>query len=462
MSLVLLLCPDVITIKMAGPAIRYWEFANALSQQHTVTLAIPNPIDDLLPSLPSVRLVQHRPDNIAELIAWAELIIFQGHILKQYPLVKHSAKVLIADLYDPIPLEGLEQHRQPTANAQQVIAEQVHTINEQLQWADYFLCANDRQRDLWMGHLLALGRINPHTYPDIQQRVLTIPFGLPDQPPQRKGPGLQTRLGKKPSFILLWGGGIWQWFDPLTLIKAVHQLAPRYPGLALVFLGTQHPNSSIQPMAMQYQAQALAQQLGVLDQQVYFLDGWIPYEELGSCLLEAQVGVSAHADCLETHYSFRTRLLYYLWAGKPILTTQGDVLAAAIEHYQAGLALPPQDVQAWVHAIEKMQDPDYYDHCVTGVRNLALAYRWSVVTAPLQTLCQQAVPAPDILIEGKYRKIALWDCEQAYKELRYQLDWIERSHSWRITAPLRNFRRWVGALLRKHHTPKPPSSNVPD
>ena len=24
--------------------------------------------------------------------------------------------------------------------------------------------------------------------------------------------------------VILWGGGIWEWFDPLTLIRAVHRI----------------------------------------------------------------------------------------------------------------------------------------------------------------------------------------------------------------------------------------------
>ena len=42
MSRVLIVCHDVVGHRMAGPAIRAWEFACCLSEGNQVTLAIPN------------------------------------------------------------------------------------------------------------------------------------------------------------------------------------------------------------------------------------------------------------------------------------------------------------------------------------------------------------------------------------------------------------------------------------
>jgi hypothetical protein len=39
-------------------------------------------------------------------------------------------------------------------------------------------------------------------------------------------------------------------------------------------------------------------------------------------LREADIGVSLHREDVETRYSFRTRVLDYLWAGLPIITTE--------------------------------------------------------------------------------------------------------------------------------------------
>ncbi len=432
---ILILSPDVITERMAGPAIRYWEFAKALISSFPVTLAIPNSISEVSQSIEPIRLVQHKHDNISKLIEQHDIIIFQGFIFDHYPVLYQTSKILIADLYDPVPLEGLEQNNTDIHN-------QVNMMNNQLKRADYFLCASDRQRDLWLGHLLALGRINPFTYKQIQQRIVTIPFGLPDIMPQRTN----REFNYKDSFILLWGGGIWEWFDPLTLIRAIHRLLPDYPNLKLIFLGTQHPNPTIPIMPKQIQAETLAKELGLYNNQVIFQSGWVPYASLANYLLDADVGVSTHLDTLETHFSFRTRILHYLWAGKPIITTGGDVLADAIIANNAGIVVKSEDEAGWVTAIKQMYDNKNYATYANGAKILAKQYHWSLVTKPLRELCSNASLAPDMIVENDLRKSLAWDCEHEYNILKNKLEIMENSNSWRITEPLRAIRSFFSRL----------------
>ncbi|MBE9562558.1 MAG: glycosyltransferase [Proteobacteria bacterium] len=428
---ILILSPDVITERMAGPAIRYWEFAKALVNYFQITLAIPNPISEVSNSIEPITLVQHQHENIDSLIEQHDIIIFQGFIFDHYPALHQTSKILIADLYDPVPLEGLEQNNLN-------ISDQVNMMNNQLKKADYFLCASDRQRDLWLGHLLALGRINSFTYKQIQQRIVTIPFGLPDTIPQRTDIGFEH----KDSFILLWGGGIWEWFDPLTVIRAIHRLLPDYPNLKLIFLGTQHPNPNIPVMPKQVQAEILAKELGLYNKQVIFQNGWVPYADLANYLLDADVGISSHFNTLETHFSFRTRILHYLWANKPIITTSGDVLADDILANNAGIVVEPENETDWMLAIKKMYNSNHYSSYINGVKILAEKYCWSTVTKPLRELCSDASLAPDMIVENNFRKSQVWDCEHEYNLLRDQLDVIESSNSWRITEPLRAMRNF--------------------
>ena len=50
-----------------------------------------------------------------------------------------------------------------------------------------FLCASDRQRDLWLGVLSSLGRIGYDEYaadPTLERLVAVVPFGVDPEPPQ--------------------------------------------------------------------------------------------------------------------------------------------------------------------------------------------------------------------------------------------------------------------------------------
>src|SRR4029434_10208520 len=142
----------------------------------------------------------------------------------------------------------------------------------------------------------------------------------------------------------------------LTVIQAVAALHQSHPRLKLFFMGWKSPNPQVPPMRMAERARELAHSLGVLDRNVFFGNDWIPYEERVNYLLDADAAVSAHFDLPETRFSFRTRILDYLWAGLPILTTGGDHLAEIVEARGAGLALPYRDVHAWSSAIARLMD----------------------------------------------------------------------------------------------------------
>ena len=87
-----------------------------------------------------------------------------------------------------------------------------------------------------------------------------------------------------------------------------------------------------------------------------FNDGWVPYEERGAWLLQADCAVAAHRDHLETRFSHRTRLLDCLWAGLPIVCTRGDELAERIARDGLGEAVPPADPAALAAALARVLD----------------------------------------------------------------------------------------------------------
>ena len=58
--------------------------------------------------------------------------------------------------------------------------------------------------------------------------------------------------------IVLWGGGVYNWFDPLTLIASVARVREDVPDVRLVFMGMKHPNPGVPQMAMADEARALA------------------------------------------------------------------------------------------------------------------------------------------------------------------------------------------------------------
>ncbi len=89
---------------------------------------------------------------------------------------------------------------------------------------------------------------------------------------------------------------------------------------------------------------------------VHFNEGWIPYAERGSYLLESDLGISAHHDHLEARFSFRTRVLDYLWAGLPMVLTRGDSMADLAERQALGGTVDPEDDAGFAAACAALLD----------------------------------------------------------------------------------------------------------
>lgn len=392
---------DTITAQMAGPAIRAWQIASALSLEHDVELVT---TAEATVSHPRFRVRKVDDDDLRELEAWCDVLVFQGWFLTGRPFLLSSTKVVVADIYDPMHLEQLEQARDEGAKRRvELVHSAVDVLNEQLLRGDFFLCASPKQRDFWLGQLAALGRINPLTYDEdgtLESLVSVVPFGISDAPPVKTRPvvkGVIPGIGLDDK-VILWGGGIYNWFDPLTLIKAVDRLRHRQPGVRLLFMGLRHPNPDIPEMRMAIKARKLAHDLGLTGTHVFFNEGWVEYEDRQNYLLEADVGVSTHITHLESAMSFRTRILDYLWASLPVVATKGDSLAALIESNNLGITVEGGNVEELEEALFRILDDEgFRKTCSENAVKVVPDLLWSRVLNPLVDFCRAPRRSRDLL-----------------------------------------------------------------
>jgi len=407
MAKVLIYSPNLIGKSMAGAAIRTWEFAKALAPHHRVVLISPGRTE-LKPEAftclsfndPSCR-VQFRD---------ADVLITQRLTVPLALLAfKHQVKVII-DAYDPSPLELLEHYKKESAEKRHKhIASETSTLAFSFKMADGILCASEKQREFWLGFLLAQKMITPHCYdrnPNLRGFIDVVPFGLSSTPPKKNGMGLREKLGLcREDKVLLWGGGIWNWFDPLSLIKAMKIVSTARADIKLVFMGVTPPDPQIPAMAMAREAMQLAQKLELEGRSVFFHREWVPYEERANFLLDADAGVSTHFDLLETHFSFRTRILDYLWAELPILATQGDAFADLIDRNRLGHVVPYQNEEAIAASIiALLDDAGQLVQIKQNLRALRQQFYWDSAIVPLQRMIEQLTLLPHVRKRWEERK----------------------------------------------------------
>ncbi len=455
---ILILTGSALGSKMAGPAIRAVAMAQVLiSDGHDVVLATTNKLDegelraslDLPAQLDVTVLRPGSRRGFARLERNTDVIVFQGHAMEQFPRLARSGKIVVADVYDPMHLEMLEQGREQGQEQWDfLVSSRVRILNQQLTRADYLLCASQRQRILYLGHLASLGRVSPTTYEDDSSlnRLLSVaPFGLDQEPPASTAAVLRGVVDgfDSDSKIVLWGGGLYSWFDPFVLIRAVHALHQEQPRARLVFLGTKTPG--IAPMGVVKEAIDLARSIGALGTSVHFNDAWVPFNERGSFYVEADAGVSTHHVHLETEFSFRTRILDYLWAGLPIVVTEGDGFADLVEKHGLGVVVPEHDVDSLARALEAVLfDEAFAAQCVSNVEQLRPQFEWATTLMPLRRIAASPVHAADVAQAGGRARLAraLRAAHKPPLPPGWFRDAVMTARYLRMAGPAEVWRRW--------------------
>jgi len=391
---------------MGSTGIRCYHTARVLAEQlpeAQVTLGVPNEPD--IPS-PHPRLRIVRCSN-----PWASFLQMLRHdiiISRNFPPHMPALffrKKLALDFYSALFIEWMAfASRIPDLGQRRLwLAANRYYIDFQLTLADYLFCSNERQRDLWVGTLSALGLVTPSTYDrdsTLRRLIGVVPYGVQPGRPQHTR---QVLKGVVPGIretdkVLIWNGSIMEWFDAPTVIRAMARVSRVRDDVKLFFLGTEHPDW-VTGLLFDPPRDAieLSKQLGIYERSVFFNVGWVPYREIGNYLTEADIGVCAGFDNLEARYAFRTRFVDLFWAELPIVCTGGDVLAERVGSDPLGIVVPPGDDEAFAAAIVRLvDDGEFYQRCRGNMPAIKEELSWERVLAPLVEFCRngRSIAAP--------------------------------------------------------------------
>jgi glycosyltransferase involved in cell wall biosynthesis len=266
----------------------------------------------------------------------------------------------------------------------------------QLTLADFVICANERQRDSYIGMMETLGLLGPEEYDrddTLRSLIDVAPHGVRSEPmthDRRVVKGVYAGL-RETDKLLLWNGGTVSWYDPEPFLHALHLLAQDRDDIKALFLGTFYPGlgAFLGYGARFKSAFELAKELGLYQRTDFFEFGWVPHADVKNYLLESDIGVCTYFDNMETHYSHRTRFLDLFWAELPMICTHGDVLAELVQERQLGVVVPQGNAMAIAEAIQRLvDDRGFYEQCRANLRALKPELAWDVTLEPLVRFCR--------------------------------------------------------------------------
>lgn len=387
--------------QMSAVGIRQFQVGKALSSYCDVTFASSATDNDQQAGM-TIAVCRSQKDFRA-LVMQHDVLYTLGLNSDRFLDTVRSGIRVIFDIYTPLAYEILESWPElPTPLLTKMHRRVVRWTDAQLSLADFIVCTNEKQRDMWLGALNSIGRVTAEATrknPDCRELIDVASFGIPDEPPVQNGRPLRSRLPQawKDDFILLWSSKILAWQDPVTLLRAMDLLKNDEPRLRLVFLGVGPLSTADRPLWFDpaslrtREAVQAASDLGLTGNSVFFISDRVPYRDIGSFYRDADAAVATYPDSLETRFCLGSRILDYVWAGLPMVVSGGELQRQFVEGQRLGAVVRPGDPEALADAIRRVKAAVVaYRGDGSAFKTAQASLKWSVVTRPIIDFCASA------------------------------------------------------------------------
>ncbi|HVT01815.1 MAG TPA: glycosyltransferase family 4 protein [Thermoanaerobaculia bacterium] len=374
MTRVLLLCPEPLGHRHpAGVGIRFLEIARLLvSDGHDVTVLSPD-----AGQVSDCRSGDLSPESIHLAAGNSEAVVAQGHVVNEWMAHGSPDVPLVVDLYDPYIVEHLHYY---SSRGSEVFNHDHDTMVRSLLNGDFFLCASESQRLYYAGWLLATGRLNPAVFDRDEQLsslIAVAPFGVP---PLRTPP---DKSAVAPAILF---GGIYDWYEPRVAVDAIAAARREIDGLSLTFI--HHPNAAMTPQDLAGQTMRYVKEKS-FDGFVHF-EPWSPYDQRAGFYDRFTAALLTFPQSLETDLSLRTRVLDYLWAGIPVVTSSARGTDQILRQYDAGMIINSLDPSEYASAIISLiRDDHRRETMITSSQRFVADHQWERVLEPLLSFCRK-------------------------------------------------------------------------
>lgn len=318
---------------MGGIGVRLWELSQVLSKRYEIVF--------LVTEIPSLEFKQ---SNISFQIykekEWKEIIdacdvLFTSDIPNAQLLIyahEHN-KLIISE--NATPIEHLEyhsvrNHTDPNENYQEII----NAFKLQVLLTDHFITRATVENATLLSSLALLGRINYFNYgsnENLSNLITHIPIGFnqfSDAYAKEVKPSEKT-------IDFLWNGGIWEYYKPSTVARALYHLSKRGYNVNTTFMYNPPMDQFIKEKDILVD---VSKELNVYDH-INFIEQSIPHNQRDCILKSARALVLYGKDTIENYTCNRLRLRDVYLYNIPVIVDDFGATGDLVKQLGIGLAV---------------------------------------------------------------------------------------------------------------------------
>jgi glycosyltransferase involved in cell wall biosynthesis len=280
-----------------------------------------------------------------------------------------------------------------------------------LETGDIFSSVSERQRYALLGELATAGRFNKHSLGYDFVRV--IPCGIENREFRHDKRVLRGIHVDDSDFVVLWNGGFNTWTDVDTLFQGLETAMKRNDHVRFVCAGAEIPGHDERTYAKFTKLVEGSKVRGN-----FVLLGWVHPADIHNYYFEADLGINVDRSCYEAVFGSRNRILGWLQAGLPVLTTDLTELSQILKDQGIATTYPPHSPKDLAQSILQLAEDSSLlrKRGEAGKRFVFENFTFEKTTMPLREWVASPSLAPDhgmrIALDrmgSRSRIFGLWD-----------------------------------------------------